>query len=231
MEIHPSVWTKLVASILGVEDLHHFAYYDHVVAASIAFIICVIIALRTKTKISMVPSHFQQVVELVMEGILGMLNENMGARGRRYIPIVGTLAFFIFVGNLLGLIPTFSSSTSNFNTTVACAVIVFIYYNFEGVRENGFGYLKHFLGPILFIAPLMIVIEIISHLARPFSLSVRLFFNISGEHIVAGIIYGMLPVLVPIPLMALGLFAAVLQTFIFVILTTLYLTSATEHEH
>lgn len=230
MEFHPSVWTRLVAWALEA-DLHHFAVYDHIVAAAITLLICTFVAFRTKSKLSMVPGHFQQVVEVTMEGIMGMLSENMGDRGRRYIPLVGTLAFFIFIGNLLGLIPSFSSSTSNFNTTVACALIVFIYYNFEGVREHGFGYIKHFFGPVWWLAPLMFPIEIISHLARPFSLSVRLFFNISGEHIVAGIIYGLIPLLVPVPLLALGLFAAVLQTFIFVILTTLYLSSAIDHAH
>ena len=227
MEIHKSVWTILLEKVLGTDLM----FYDHVVAAGFVFVILFIMAWMTKSKLSLIPGGFQQVMEVVVGGLAGMLEENIGKEGRKYIPLVGTLAFFIFMCNLLGMVPTFSAATGNLNTTVACAVIVFIYYNFEGVREHGVAYLKHFLGPMLPLAPIMLPIEIISHLARPFSLSVRLFGNISGEHIISAVFYGMVPFLLPVPLMAIGLFAAFLQTFVFIMLTMVYIAGSIAHDH
>ena len=129
------------------------------------------------------------------------------------------------------MVPSFSAATGNFNTTVACALVVFIYYNYLGVKEHGAAYVKQFMGPMPVLAPLMFPIEIISHLARPFSLSVRLFGNISGEHIIALVFYGMVPWIVPVPFMAFGLFAAFLQTFIFIMLTQVYIAGALSHDH
>jgi len=230
MEIHPSVWTTLLAKLLH-KDLHEFALYDHVIASGIVFVILLAIALIVKSKIKMIPGSLQQVIELAVEGLLGMLDENIGKTGRKYMPLIGTLAFFIFVSNLMGMLPTFSASTANFNTTVACALIVFVYYNIEGLREHGIGYVKHFMGPMPVLAPLMFPIEIISHLARPFSLGIRLFGNISGEHTVTLVFYSMIPWLLPVPLMAIGLFAAFLQTFVFIMLTQVYIAGAIAHDH
>lgn len=230
MEIHPSVWTTLIAKALG-KDIHEFALYDHVVASSIVFLILLVLALMVKAKMKLIPGKLQQVVEVVVVGLLGMLDDNIGKTGRKYMPLIGGLAFFIFLSNLLGMLPTFSASTSNFNTTIACALVVFLYYNYEGLREHGMGYIKHFMGPMLWLAPLMFPIEIISHLARPFSLGIRLFGNISGEHIVALVFYGMVPFLLPVPLMAIGLFAAFLQTFVFIMLSQVYIAGAIAHDH
>ena len=230
MDIHPSTWTQLIASILG-KDPHHMALWDHVVAAGIVFIILTVLALLVKGKMSMIPNGLQQVMEVVVKGLADMVDENIGVGGRRFLPLVGGLAFFIFTANFLGMVPTFSAATGNFNTTVACALIVFVYYNYVGVREHGFSYIKQFMGPSYLLAPLMFPIEIISHLARPFSLSVRLFCNISGEHMVSLVFYSLIPFFLPIPVMALGLFAAVLQTFVFIMLTQLYIAGAMSHEH
>lgn len=227
MEIHPSLWTYLLS-----DQFHFDAYkWDHVVAAGVTFLLLTLMALAVKAGRKMVPGTLQQINEVVIEGLVGMLEENMGKEGRKYLPLIGTLACFIFVSNLLGMIPAFSAATGNFNTTVACALIVFVYYNFEGFREHGIGYLKHFAGPMPLIAPLMFPIEIISHLARPFSLAIRLFGNISGEHAVAGAFYSMVAILLPVPLMAFGLFAAFLQTFVFVLLTIIYIAGSIAHDH
>jgi len=232
MEIYPSVWTNWIIKLMHVKDLDQFLIYgEHVIAALFTFLFCVILAVIIRSKLRVIPGGLQQFIEVVMQAMIGMLEENMGKEGRKYIPIIGTLAFFIFISNLLGLIPTFSASTSNWNTTLACALIVFVYYNFQGLKAHGIAYAKQFMGPMIFLAPLMIPIEIISHLARPFSLSVRLFGNISGEHIVSLVFYSLVPFLVPVPLLALGLFAAFLQTFIFIMLTTLYISGAISHEH
>ena len=226
MEVHPSFWTELILGS-GAEA----RYYDHIVASLIVFAICIVMGLILKGGLKLIPGHFQQVIEVTLQGLVGMLEDNIGKNGRKFLPLIGTLAFFIFLSNLMGMVPTFSSSTSNFNTTVACAIIVFIYYNYLGFKEHGFGYVKHFMGPMPFLAPLMFVIEIISHLARPFSLGIRLFGNISGEHIVAAVFYSMVPYLVPVPLMVIGLFAAFLQTFIFIMLTQVYIAGALSHDH
>ncbi len=222
MEIHPSLWTDL----LGIDKM-----YDHIVAAIITFLVCTLLALAVKAKASLIPGNLQQFIELALQGLLGMIDENIGPQGRKYMPLIGTLAFFIFVSNLLGMVPTFSAATGNMNTTVACAVIVFFYYNALGLKEHGVGYFKHFLGPSPILAPLMLPIEIISHLARPFSLSVRLFANISGEHSVSLVFYGLIPFLLPVPLMALGLFAAFLQTFVFIMLSLVYIAGSIAHDH
>jgi F-type H+-transporting ATPase subunit a len=230
MEIHPSLWTSLLADLLHV-DAHTLAIWDHVIAAGIVFIILLVIGLVIKSGLKLIPSGFQQLFELVMIGLLSQLDENLGEKGRKYLPLIGALAFFIFISNLLGLVPTFSSSTANFNTTAACAVIVFFYYNYQGFKEHGAAYIKHFMGPMPALAPLMFPIEIISHLARPFSLAVRLFGNISGEHTVSVVLYGMLPFLLPLPMMAFGLFASFLQTFVFILLSQIYIAGAIAHDH
>ena len=112
------------------------------------------------------------------------MGEVIGRESNRFIPIIGTLAIYILTGNLLGLIPGFLSPTSNINVTASCAICVFVYYNFQGFRKHGFvGYLKHFAGPVVWMAPLLFVIEVISHLARPLSLSIRLFGNVFAEEL------------------------------------------------
>jgi len=227
METHPSFWTHL---ILG--DGHAAHAYDHVVASAIVFIFCVLIAFAIRMRARLIPGHFQQLIEVIVKALVDMMEENIGKGSKKYLPLVGTLTFFIFLCNFLGMTPTFSAATGNLNTTVACALVVFFYYNFEGVRENGVGYLKHFAGPVPFMAPIMFPIEVISHLARPFSLSVRLFGNISGEHIVTIVFYTQLFAwLLPVPIMFIGLFAAFLQTFVFIMLTQVYIAGAIAHDH
>jgi len=230
MEIHASLWTYLIAKLLQ-KDLSELLVYDHLIGVGIVFLLLTVLAVIVRANVKLIPGKLQQTMELIVGALLGMLDENIGKEGRKYLPLIGTLAFFIFTCNFLGLLPTFSAATGNFNTTIACALVVFIYYNFEGLRENGAGYLKHFAGPIPLLAPLMIPIEIISHLARPFSLGVRLFGNIGGEHLVSYVFYGMVPLLVPVPIMAIGLFASFLQTFVFIMLTMVYIAGAIAHDH
>lgn len=230
MEIHPSVWTMLIAKVLN-KDLHDLALIDHVISASIVFLIVLIIALIVRSSISLVPGKLQQVLELVIQGLDSLLVDVIGPEGRKYLPLIGGLAFFIFLSNFMGLVPGFSAPTGNFNTTVACAVIVFLYYNAQGFKEHGVGYVKHFFGPIWWLAPLMLVIEVIGHMARPLSLSMRLFGNISGEHVATGVFYKIFSFVVPLPMMGLGLFASFLQSFIFIMLTMVYISGSISHDH
>jgi F-type H+-transporting ATPase subunit a len=156
----------------------------------------------------------------------------MGWRGRRYLPLIGSLALFILGCNLLGLIPGFHSPTNNLNTTVACALVVFFSTHIIGIREQGaLRYLKHFVGPVWWLAPMMVPVEIIGQLARPVSLSVRLFGNIFGEDTVLLILLALVPLLIPLPMMVLAIFTSCVQAFVFVMLSMIYIAGAGEGGH
>ena len=183
------------------------------------------------------PGRLQMLIEDAVAGLNGLLREWIGPKGPRYLPIVGTLGIFILAANLMGLVPGLMAPTSNINVTVGCALTVFVYYHIQGVREQGLGaYLKHFAvppGAPVLMAPLMLPIEVISHLSRVLSLSLRLFGNIFGEELVILILFSIIPFLVPLPMMLLAIITGTLQALIFVILTMIYLSGAvaTEHGH
>ncbi|HUU50518.1 MAG TPA: F0F1 ATP synthase subunit A, partial [Nitrospinota bacterium] len=138
---------------------------------------------------------------------------------------------YILISNLLGLIPEFYPPTINLNTNFAIASIVFIMYNYYGFRENGLSYIKHFTGPMWALAILYFPIEIFSHLFRPVTLSVRLFGNIFGDHNVIEIFQGLIPIGVPVLFMFLGIIVAIMQAFVFALLTIIYIALAVSHEH
>ena len=170
---------------------------------------------------------------LTIDFLLDLFTNMMGSRekAKRYFPLLGTAFMFILFSNLLGMIPGFLAPTGNFNTTVACALVVFIMYNFYGFKEHGIGYLKQFAGPLIYIAPLMFVIELVSHLVRPASLSLRLFWNMTGDHLVLGIFTNLTHLVIPALFIALGLFVSLLQAFIFTVLSAIYISLAITHEH
>jgi F-type H+-transporting ATPase subunit a len=155
-----------------------------------------------------------------------------GEEGRFVFPLIGALAFYILLCNYMGLAPGMFSPTANLNTTLACAIIVVFYTHVIGVKFHGAKYIKHFLGPVLFIAPLMFVIEVISHLARALSLSIRLFGNIFGKEMVIAIFVFLAGLyLAPLPILFLGLFVGAVQTLIFCLLSMMYFAGAIEHAH
>ncbi len=175
--------------------------------------------------------------EVIFDGIFGMMSGMMSEKqAKRHFPIVATLAVFIFVSNIIGLIPGLSPPTSSLNTNIGPAIIVFIVYNLSGLLENRWDYVKHFFGPVIFIAPLMFVIEIIGHLARPLSLGLRLTGNMAGDHMVLSVFSGLAndilgaPILFPIPFYFLGLLVCIVQTAVFCILTSVYISLAVAHE-
>jgi F-type H+-transporting ATPase subunit a len=172
----------------------------------------------------------QNTVEFLVGMVLSFLDSIIGHGGRRFLPLIGTLAFFILFANLLGLVPGFLPPTEHIGTTAVLGLTVFFVTHWVGVRENGVGYVKHFVGPIWWLAPLILVIEIISHLARPLSLSVRLFGNIYGDHQVFGLFSGLVPLVVPVAAMALGIFVALIQTFVFCLLSMMYIAGAVAHD-
>ncbi len=176
------------------------------------------------------PSPRQQVFELLFSGLRNLMRENIGPHGSKYFPIIGTFAVVIGVCNLMGLIPGLVAPTANYNVPLALALMSFLYYNYVGLRENGpIEYLRHFAGPVLAIAPLFFPVEIVSNSARIISLSMRLFWNIFGDETLASVFSQIVAWGVPVLLMPLGLFVALMQTFIFVMLSIIYIGEVTHH--
>ncbi|MBI4590637.1 MAG: F0F1 ATP synthase subunit A [Candidatus Rokubacteria bacterium] len=220
--------------------------------------ILIVVSILASRRLQLVPTGLQNFMEIVLEQFLTLLDDVVGHEGRRYLPLIATLGLFILTSNLLGLVPGLMAPTSNLNTTAACALIVFFAYHWIGIRKQGLGrYVRHLCGPVLWLAPLMFVVEIFSHLARPLSLSLRLFGNMTGGHILLAVIFsltlGMVGwgasgslagVLVGLPgsalliafttgfLLPLKILVAFLQAFIFCMLSMLYIAGAIEEaEH
>ncbi|MEO6260498.1 MAG: F0F1 ATP synthase subunit A [Thermoanaerobaculia bacterium] len=207
---------------------------DHVIMALLVLLIsCIVFPLVARGISKDHPGRFQHILELVVGGLKTLLADIVGHGGERFLYIIGSFAVFIFVSNMFGLFFFLQPPTSNPNTTFGLATCAFVYYNYQGIRTQGLGrYLKHFMGPMPLLAPIMVPIEIIGHLARILSLGMRLFGNIFGEHTATGIFMGMLPFVLPWPMMGLGIFGAFLQTFVFIMLTMVYIGGAvTVEEH
>ncbi|WP_299227200.1 F0F1 ATP synthase subunit A [Sulfurihydrogenibium sp.] len=205
---------------------------QHVIMALIVLIVVPIIFTIFAKKPSLIPTPIQNVFEIYIEFIDNLIKENMGEKGRKYFPLIASIGLFVFFGNLLGIIPGLESPTANLNTTMALALLVFFIYNFEGIRENGIGYFKHFLGPVPAMAPVFVIIELLSHLSRPVTLALRLFANMTGGELISVVLIMLVPFLIPMPVMLIHLIAVFLQTYVFVVLTTVYIAGAITHaEH
>ena len=208
---------------------------DHVIMALLVLAICSIVFPLASRRLSKDnPGGFQHLLELIVGGLRDLREDIVGhGASHKYIHIIGGFAVFIFLSNIFGLFYFLQPPTGNPNTTFGLGLCAFVYYNVQGVKTQGLlHYLKHFAGPMPLLAPLMIPIEIIGHLARVLSLGMRLFGNIFGEHTATGIFVGMLPLFVPWPMMGLGIFGAFLQTFVFIMLTMVYIGGAvTAEEH
>ncbi len=207
--------------------MEHELYIKHVILTIGILIFVPILFKILAKKPSLIPSPIQNIFEVYIEFVDNMIKENMGEKGRKYFPLVAAIGLFVFFGNLLGLIPGLDSSTANINTTAALAILVFLYYNYEGIRKQGFvKYFKHFFGPIKWMAPLFFVIEILSHLSRPLTLALRLFANMTGGEILTLVLIFLVPFLVPLPIIFIHFFQVFLQTYVFMILTTVYIAGA-----
>ncbi len=169
-------------------------------------------------------------LELVIMFVLSIAEGIMGEEAEKYMSLFATIFIYILFMNLLGLIPGFLPPTDKMNITVGCALVIFFATHIYGVMAQGISYFKHFVGPVPILAPLMIPIEMISHLARPMSLSLRLFGNITGDHLVVGIFLGLVPFVVPSIFYGLGVFVSFMQAFIFAVLSMIYIAGAVEHE-
>ena len=236
-----------------------FGIPHHVAFTWLVMLVLVGLSLRVPRRPALVPRGVQNVMEAILEFILALIDDVVGSEGRPFLPLIATLGLFIFTANLLGLVPGFTAPTDNLNTNLACALVVFCAYHWIGIRKHGLGaYLKHFAGPMPAIAPLMVPIELISHLARPLSLTLRLFGNMLGGHILLSIVFFMtvglstwglsgaagvlgyvvgglgsaVTVVFTVGfLYPLKILVAFLQAFIFVMLSLLYIAGALEAEH
>jgi len=215
-----------VFTFLGlISENHNFLFISHVLlAALLAFVV----AKTATTSMQLVPRGTQNIMEAFLGGVLFMGKDVIGEKlARKYLPLVATLGLFIFFSNIMEIIPGFEPPSGNINMTLPLALMVFLYYNFEGIRVNGFfKYFGHFMGPLKILAPLMFPIEIVSHLSRIISLSFRLFGNIKGDDLFVAVLLLLAPWVAPLPGFALMTFSAILQTFIFMILTYVYLAGA-----
>jgi len=206
----------------------------------VALIIVVLFALlRLRLSVDK-PGKLQQIMEELYGFLRGQAEENVGHHGARYLSLFGTLFIFILFANLIGTIPGLASPTQYQYVPAGCALIAFFYYNWMGLREHGAGkYFAHFAGPKVFdhwipntlLAILMVPIEIISHLARPLSLTIRLFANMFAGDMVTLVFFSLVPIGVPVLFLAMHLGVSLLQTYIFVLMTTIYLAGAVAEEH
>lgn len=172
--------------------------------------------------------------EVITEVIVSISDMVIGERGRKYVPMYAAIFLYIWFNNLVGLIPGMSAATDNLNTTIAVGLFSYVAYNYYGIKEHGVkNYLAHFAGPVIFLAPLIFVIEIFSHAIRPFSLGLRLRSNMMGDHTLLGIFLDLAPAWLPLPVpfYFLGLFVSTLQAFVFVLLSMVYIAMATAHDH
>lgn len=196
-----------------------------------AIIVIMFALLRTRLSVDR-PGKFQQTFELIYEFVQSQTDDLVGHEGRRYLAFFGSIFVFILIGNLIGIIPGFESPTMYPYVPAGCAIASFLYYNFVGVQSIGLvKHLKHFVGPVLALAPLMIPIELVSNLARPLSLTLRLYANMFAGEQVTLVFITLTKLIVPVLFMGLHVFVALLQAYIFMMLTMIYVGGAIEEEH
>ncbi len=216
---------------------HPFLFFNiphiapHVTYTWVIIGLLALLAFLATRKLTIYPNKFQNVMEVVLNAINSLLLDTMGPHGKKFFPLIATLGLFILTSNLIGIIPGFDSPTNNLNTTASMAVTVFMMTHIVGIRIHGFKYIKQFLGPVWWLIPLMLPIEIVSHLSRPVSLTMRLFGNIAGEDIVLGVVLALVPLLVPLPVFILMIFTSLIQTLVFMLLAMMYIAGAMEGAH
>lgn len=211
----------------------------HVVAAGTVVLFLMVFTLLGRVALAgakekLIPAeriNFFGIFDLIAEGLYKLTQMVLGDAAKDYLPVVGALFLYVFVGNLMGLLPGFAPPTDNVNTTLACGLFAFLYYNFQGFKHGGISYAKHFLGPVWYMAWMLLPIEIIAHAVRPFTLALRLKGNMEGDHTVLASFTDMVPYGVPVAVYFLGLLVCFLQAFIFVMLTMVYVSMARDSSH
>ncbi len=227
---HPYLFFVKLFELIG---LGHFAHaYPHVIYSWVVMAILIIFGAMAAKGVSIIPGKAQNFFEITVAGIEDFMVDITGEEGRWLFPIVATVFIYIFLGNLIGLIPGFFPPTASLNTTLSCALVVVIFTHVIGIKYHGANYIKHFLGPVWWMVPIIFPIELIGHLARILSLSFRLFGNMMGHELVLAILFALAGAFfAPLPIMALGIFVALVQAFVFFLLSIMYFTGAMEHAH
>ncbi|MDR3073933.1 MAG: F0F1 ATP synthase subunit A [Deltaproteobacteria bacterium] len=223
----------LISTFLGLDEvtLGRSMEFKHVFYTWVVMAALFAVGLVLRNRLTLVPGKLQNVLETLVDGLEQMVVSTLGEEGRRFVSLLVGIFIFILSMNLCGLLPGFDAPTANVNTTGAMGLCVFLYYNFQGLKRWGPGYIHHFMGPKLALAPLMLPIEIVSHIARPVSLTLRLFGNIRGEEIVLALFFILAPIVSTFPVYFLFLLAKTLQAFIFFMLAMMYVKGAMDHAH
>lgn len=227
---HPYLFFVKLFELIGLD---HFAHtYPHVIYTWVIMLLLIIFSSIASRKITMIPSGAQNFFELLVSGIEDFMVDITGEEGRWLFPIAATVFIYVAACNLIGLIPGFLPPSANLNTTASIAIVVVVFTHVIGIKYHGVKYIKHFLGPVWWMSPLIGLIEIIGHVARILSLSFRLFGNMMGHEIVLCILFALAGLFfAPLPIMALGIFVALVQAFVFFLLSIIYFTGALEHAH
>lgn len=229
---HDFTWFEWMWSFVNPKNSHVFSG----LLVALLLTIAAVVYKKSLKPVSqeVIPDHrvsLKNIFQMAVEALYSLVEGIVGPKARIYFPLIGTLFIYIFVNNLLGAIPGFVPATGNINTNLACSLVVFVTYNYLGMKEHGFkNYMAHFMGPLLWMAPLFFMIEMISHLVRPLTLAFRLFGNLTGDHIVLGIFSDLVPLGVPVIFMAFGIFVSFVQAFVFSLLSTVYIALAVAHE-
>jgi len=232
MEHHPYTWFGSIGHLEGA--------WEHLGVSVLVVLVLLLFGLKVRASFADIDAAIEpeegftvrNIAESFVEAIMSIAKSAIPEHPERYVPLLATLFAFILLANVLGLVPGFAPPTSTFNITFALGCVSFVAYHFYGVREQGLGtYLKHFLGPVLFIAPLMFVIEIFSHAFRPVSLGVRLYANMFADHTVIEIFTDLTRVVIPVAFYCLGFFVCIVQSFVFTMLSAIYISGAVSHGH
>lgn len=212
-----------------------FGEYPNVVYSWVVMAFLIVTSLLVTRALQTIPHGGQNVFETLFEAVASFMEGTLGPEGKPYFPLVFTLGVYLFLNNVMGILPGFMSPTSNVNTNIGCALTAFLATHYVGFKTSGWGYLKHFTGPIIWLAPLMVPLELISHFARPLSLTLRLFGNITGEDLVLAVLMLLcLQAFLPLPwaMQLFVIFGSFIQAFVFVLLTMIYIAgSLAGHEH
>lgn len=227
---HPYLFFVKLFEWIG---LAHFAHsYPWVIYSWVVIALLIVFCYMPVKAMTMVPSKVQNFLEIAVSGLEEFMVGVTGEEGRWLFPLAATVFIYVLSCNLIGLIPGFFPPTASLNTTASCALTVVIFTHIIGIKYHGVKYIKHFMGPIWWMVPIIFPIELIGHLARILSLSFRLFGNMMGHELVLGILFGLAGAFfAPLPIMALGIFVAFVQAFVFFLLSVMYFTGAMEHAH
>jgi F-type H+-transporting ATPase subunit a len=227
---HPYTFLTSLFGLFGMEEWAY--YHPHVTYMWMAMVILIVLGWLAGKSVSLIPKTAQNVFEVIISGLEEFMVSITGEEGRKSFPLLLTVFLFVLLGNLMGLVPALYPPTANINTTLALAVIVVSWSHVLGVKKHGVKYIKHFLGPVPALMPLFLIIEIIGHLARVLSLTLRLFGNMMGHELVVGILL-MLggAFFAPLPIMAMGILVALIQAIVFFLLPTMYIAGAIEEAH